>query len=354
VYLPAVLNHRRLRDMGIEADVEVLERYFTAESRAQLALHRRAYRDNFDLALMAHRMTRDVLHCVERLALEQLLHTWRCEGRRRFVVWSGFWLPVLQQYRDSLRGAELNVDICRIDAAVSASFKVHGDAGLGAADIWLWNGEERRIVHEIHVLPDEPIPFDQREPRLVVHGGGWGLGTYRDVLTELESTPYALDVVIFDPDERRSRPNDRYFMSDPAWSPWQQDPANPTFPPLGQVTEEQPIVYSSSDDVHELHCIIRSGRAIVSKPGGCTLIDSLASATPVVFLDAYGYAEERNAEIWQDLGFGISYAAWRDDGYSFDTLTKLHESIKTRYSAGAAYPLEVGVCSLSLERGGGR
>ncbi|MEA3215998.1 MAG: hypothetical protein QOJ19_2154, partial [Acidimicrobiia bacterium] len=208
VYLPAVLNHRRLRDMGIEADVEVLERYFTAESRAQLALHRRAYRDNFDLALMAHRMTRDVLHCVERLALEQLLHTWRCEGRRRFVVWSGFWLPVLQQYRDSLRGAELNVDICRIDAAVSASFKVHGDAGLGAADIWLWNGEERRIVHELPVLPDEPIPFDQREPRLVVHGGGWGLGTYRDVLTELESTPYALDVVIFDPDERRSRPND--------------------------------------------------------------------------------------------------------------------------------------------------
>jgi UDP-N-acetylglucosamine:LPS N-acetylglucosamine transferase len=143
-------------------------------------------------------------------------------------------------------------------------------------------------------------------------------------------------------------------MSNPAWSPWQQDPANPTFPPLGQVTEEQPILYCGSDDVHELHCIIRSSRAIISKPGGCTLIDSLASATPVVFLDAYGYAEERNAEIWQHLGFGISYAAWRDDGYSADTLAKLHESINTRCSDRAAYPLEVGARSRAPERGCGR
>jgi hypothetical protein len=76
----------------------------------------------------------------------------------------------------------------------------------------------------------------------------------------------------------------------------------------------------------------------LSKPGGCTLIDSLNSATPVILLEPYGYAEESNARIWEYLGFGISYSAWQATGYDGRVLEKLHTNITSRARTGIDYP----------------
>jgi UDP-N-acetylglucosamine:LPS N-acetylglucosamine transferase len=90
-------------------------------------------------------------------------------------------------------------------------------------------------------------------------------------------------------------------------------------------------------DHHALHDVIRAAKAIVSKPGGCTLIDSLAAATPVVFLEPYGYAEASNASLWEHLGFGISYVAWKATGYDPAVLERLHANIVAR-PRGVDYP----------------
>ena len=333
VYIPALLIQRQLRQLHFDADVEVLENYYTPARKQGHLAHKKAHHESFALAQMAHRMARDVQDCLDADRTEHLMRQWRVERRDYFIVWSGFWLPIVERYRQLL-GAPIHVDHCRIDAAISASFKIFPHLQSSGRPIWLWNWEEKRIIHEIPVTDSAPVPFVERENRLAVHGGGWGIGTYRSKIPDLEQTGYALDVVIHEPDEaRHKRPGDRCFMMDPEWHPWAGE-----FPPMAEVVDQRNIIYKRSPDVHSLYYVIRRCKAIVSKPGGCTLIDSLNSATPVILLEPYGYAEESNARIWEYLGFGISYPAWQATGYDGAVLEKLHANIMSRARTGIDYP----------------
>jgi len=343
LYIPALLIERKLRRQGIAAEVEVLEGYFTpAYQQAHLA-HRDAHHASFALAQLAHRMARDVEHCLEAERVEGLLARWAQQRRHRFVLWAGFWLPIIERYRRMIGLAHIDVDHCRIDAVVSASFKVHPELDALGREVWLWNWAERRIVHEIGVTGEPPVPYAARDDRLVVHGGGWGIGTYRATVPELARTPYALDVVVHDLSESAGqRASDRAFMLDPSWRTWHGAAVSePTFPPMRELRDREVVGNLHSGDHHAMHDVIRASKAIVSKPGGCTLIDSLAAATPLVLLEPYGYAEERNARLWEHLGFGIPYAAWRETGFDMAPLAQLHENIIAR-ARGIDYP---GACA---------
>jgi hypothetical protein len=320
VYLPSLLIQQRMAALRMRADIHVIEGYYDAESQRRLIAQRQAYRGNFALAQMGHRMARDIGGCLDPARLDELFGRWAAEGRREFMVWSGFWLPLLARYRD-LHGAPLHVDCCRIDAEVSASFK-RTELPADATEIWLWNWLEKRTAFEIPVDDLPPLPFAERRRRLVVHGGGWGLGSYRNRLAELDG--WDCDVVVHDGME--ARPSDRRFMVDPEWRAWDGG-----FPPFGEVGGR------FDGNGHALFELIRRSKAIVSKPGGGTLIDSLCSATPVVLLEPYGHAEEKNGALWEHLGFGISWAKWRDSGCDESLLEACHEKLLTRVR-GPDYP----------------
>jgi len=340
IYIPALLIQRQLERQGLAAEVEVLEGYYTPDSMRRYLAHKEACRANFALAQLSHRMSRGVQHCLDPERLDQLLSGWAREGREHFIVWAGFWLPILQEYRQRVPRLSVELDLCRIDAEVSASFKVHRELEGDGKEIWLWNWKDKTLVHEIPVTPEPPLPFPERENRLVVHGGGWGLGTYRDTLSRLSHAGYALDIVIHDPSERvRYGAGDRCYLVDPAWHPWHRDERQRhVFPAVGVVADDGTITYQRNDDFHPFHSVIRRARAVVSKPGGCTLIDSLASATPVVLLDAYGYAEQSNGAIWEHLGFGLPFAAWEGTGFDAAALAGAHASLMARGRSEAGYP----------------
>jgi len=224
IYIPALLIQRQLERQGLAVEVEVLEGYYTPDSLRRYLAHKEACRANFALAQLSHRMSRGVQHCLDPERLDQLLSGWAREGREHFIVWAGFWLPILQEYRQRVPRLSVELDLCRIDAEVSASFKVHRELEGDGKEIWLWNWKDKTLVHEIPVTPEPPLPFPERENRLVVHGGGWGLGTYRDTLSRLSHAGYALDIVIHDPSERvRYGAGDRCYLVDPAWHPWHRD-----------------------------------------------------------------------------------------------------------------------------------
>ena len=339
LYIPALLVERSLRRRQVDVEIEVIEGYYTPAYQRAHAAHRNAHHANFALAQLAHRMARGVEHCLDGERTRALLERWLHHGRRHFMVWAGFWLPIIERYRRMLRGGPLHVDHCRIDAVVSASFKVHRDLDDRGNEVWLWNSAQRRIVHEIPVTAAPPVPFGARADRLVVHGGGWGIGTYRAIVPELADARYALDVVVHDPGEAAGlRSGDRAFMLDPGWRPWQRNAGEePAFPPMGVVADRSIAACPGNADYHPMHDVIRASRAIVSKPGGCTLIDSLAAATPIVLLEPYGYAEQSNARLWEQLGFGIPYAAWRETGCDAAVLERLHANIVARVR-GVDYP----------------
>lgn len=339
IYIPALLIERQLRARQLAVELEVLEGYYTRAYREAHLAHRDAHHASFALAKLAHQMARGVEHCLDDALVQALLARWLQQERRHFIVWAGFWLPLLERYRRMLGARRLEVDHCRIDAVVSASFRVHPELDGAGHEVWLWSWARRRIEHEIPVSDETPLPFAARGDRLVVHGGGWGIGTYQTTVPELAQTRYALDVVIHDFAEAPPpRVDDRAFMLDPGWCAWVRDAAGiSTFPPMIEVSDRARRNALHNVDHHPMYNVIRASKAIISKPGGCTLVDSLASATPVVLLEPYGYGEESNARLWEHMGFGISYAAWRATGYDPEVLTRLHANILNR-TRGVDYP----------------
>jgi hypothetical protein len=336
IYIPALLIQRQMAALGLRAEVEVLEEYYEPDAQRRHVEHKQAYHENFALALMAHRMARGIEQHLDEARIGELLRRWAGEARTCFIVWSGFWLPILERYR-ALAGTPLSVDCCRIDAEVSASFRVHADLFRDATEVWLWSWAQKKTLHELPASHEPPLPFAAREHRLVVHGGGWGLGSYRDRVAELDGTRWGCDVVAHAPAEAtRNRHADRYFMVDPGWRPWHRSDGAHTFPPFGELGGAPAA--DAATDGHALFERIRNSKAIISKPGGGTLIDSLSAATPLVLLEPYGYAEASNAALWQHLGFAIPYERWRDSGYDESVLEALHQNLVGRVRNGPDYP----------------
>jgi hypothetical protein len=339
VYIPAIVMRQGLAGKGVVADVEVVEGYFLPEKQRALVASRAAQQQNFALAKIANRMARGVADCFDASRVDRLFDTWAEQGRHRFVVWSGFWLPLIEAYR-SRCGFGLHVDHCHIDADVSASFKLHASLRHQGRDVWLWNWQRRELPYRIAVGETEVERYADREQALVVHGGGWGLGGYLDTLPELAHTEYALHVV--GPGQgagrARRREGDRLFALKPHWEAWMRDEAgNHVFPPMMELSAAGEWMPMADTGHHAMHGVIRRSKAIVSKPGGCTLIDSLASATPVVLLDAYSASEARNAQVWRELGYGIAFDDWRKTGFSAEAIEPLHSRLMAARRQGIDY-----------------
>lgn len=339
VYIPAIIMREGLAGEGVAADVEVIESYFLPEKQRALVASRAAQQQNFALAKIANRMARDVADGLDQPRIDRLFESWAEQGRRRFIVWSGFWFPLIDAYR-SRYGFELRVDHCHIDADVSASFKLHAPLSHQGRDVWLWNGRRKELPYRIVVGEADPEPYAAREHALVAHGGGWSLGGYLETLPELALTEYALHVVVSGQNagQVRRRERDRVFALQPQWEAWMRDEAGRhVFPPMLELSTSGAWTPLSDPGRHAMHDVIRRSKAILSKPGGCTLIDSLSSATPIVLLDAYSASEARNAEIWQDLGYGIAFDDWRKHGFSEDALEPLHRKLMGARAQGIDY-----------------
>jgi hypothetical protein len=340
VYIPALLVDYQLKKQKINTEFIVLEKYYTTESQEKLSLHKKAYHKSFSIALMAHKMTRDIQYSLEHELIDTLLRSWENENRLNFIIWSGFWIPIIEKYRDRVAPQKLDIDLCRIDADISASFKIYKERNQDDNEIWLWNWEQKKIIYEIPVTNKPPISYSERINRFVIHGGGWGIGTYQSKIIELEERGILLDIVTYDVAQPFcKKEGNRYFMVDPEWLPWKANSNNQyEFPPFGEIKNLTNTDFKNKEEYHELYDVISQSKAIISKPGGGTLIDSLASATPVILLEPYGYAEQRNSDLWEYLGYGISYSKWQEMNYDFQILEVLHQNLLTRASTTINYP----------------
>lgn len=326
VHVPGLLLASRLREQGAEVMVNVLERLLPEDRRDAVAASRTLFHRDFRTARAGQRLASDPARSVPAGALAELEQRWTDQNVRTLVVFSGFWLSIADNFaRRSARPPR--VVICHVDSAVSPSFRRAGPLPPGTEQIWLASAADQALPWTVPVDPRPPVPWAERDERLLVHGGGWGMGTYRDRAVTLESAGHALDLVVHEAAEAQGGgPRSRYFMIDPAWHPWLDD----GYPPLGRILPGQDmstVRYSRGTTHHTSYDLARHARAMVSKPGGGTLLDSLWSATPLVLLEPSGEHEARNAELWTGLGFAVRYEDWRAEKFGPGLLEPLHRAL---------------------------
>ncbi|MFD1908057.1 hypothetical protein ACFSQ7_34850 [Paenibacillus rhizoplanae] len=111
-----------------------------------------------------------------------------------------------------------------------------------------------------------PKDYKERDHWFVVHGGGWGMGTYKETAAELNHS-LDLNIVIHRlADDQAYGAGHRYYMVKPGWSPWMKNEEHEyTLPPFGEV-----INNSFNEDTrvkHSFYQLICNSKAIISKPG---------------------------------------------------------------------------------------
>lgn len=334
-YTPGLLVEASLIRMGIPTEVLVFENVMQSDQLEKVDKSRQAYHADFSVALMSQRIPQDIRKSMDDEQISALLQQWEAEGRQHFICLSGHWIYILDRYREQIGESNLHVDLLYLDVIDSPSWKSVrkrlGQLHESYHEVWLFGHDQQEMYTYIDIpLSDPIIPYSQRQHRLLVHGGGWGMGTYRERIAELEQGGFGLDIILYDQDTRGdAAQGQRYYRMDPQWRTWQQNEASKhTFPPLGEVQADQSAHYESRADYHILCEIERQVQAIVSKPGGGTLADSFALSTPIIFLEPFGAHEAKNASQWEKYGFGISYERWmREYGGGTDILEQMHDRL---------------------------
>ncbi|MFJ6695333.1 hypothetical protein ACIQM4_04575 [Streptomyces sp. NPDC091272] len=338
VHVPGLLLRQRLAEHGVPAAVYVLEAYWEQADRDRLARSREVFQRDFRIALATQRLRRRHDELVPAEARQRVFAAWQAAGVTRFVVLSGFWLPVVEAYvRET--GREVAVDTCHLDSVDSPSFAPYDRRASGHRAVRLMDHAAGRLPWTIPVTSRPPVPWAQRGDRVLVHGGGWSLGTYRQAAGRLRAAGHRVDLVLGGADAAPpggvgpdtgpvagAGPQVRCFRIDPRWNAW--DDAG--FPPLcrvgsGAADGRDGARWLSGDGLtHPSFTLTREARATVSKPGGGSLLDGLWAATPSVLLEPFGAHEERNAELWLRLGLGVRLETWQDSGHSTELLHDLH------------------------------
>lgn len=340
-YVPGLLLERRLTALGIQAEIEVFETLMSDSKKQQTDNSRKAYQQSFAVALTSQKIPGDIRGSLDAAAVEHLLQQWKQQERQRFIVLSGHWVHVLDRYRE-MAGFPVEADLLYIDADLSPSWKnlrrLNPGYAEGYREVSMYDPAKQEILCSIDAGPAEALPAAIRNGRLVVHGGGWGIGTFREKFDSLESAGYELDIAAYSTQEIGEAVHGRrYYMNDPEWRTWKRDSSGQyTFPPFAEVTVSQPDRYPPCRSYQDgMYGVIRQASAVISKPGGGALIDSLASGTPLVLLDPFGPHEKINSDLWVELGYGIRYGEWAEMGFECEALRKLADNLQ---SARGRYP----------------
>ncbi|RAP70675.1 hypothetical protein [Candidatus Erwinia dacicola] len=320
VHVPGLLLLRRLQERHVVSRIDVFEQLLRVEKQGKINQSKQAFHRNFRVALAGQRLARNLMPELDEGALALLFSEWEQHGVNRFVVLSGFWQPIIQRYRQ--HHSPITVDLCHVDSVVSPSFQRTESLPL-ARNIWLVNDADSSLPWSIPVSYSEPISWHQRSQRILAHGGGWGIGTYAERVSELTEHNIAIDIIAYHHDDITDA-RCRYFMIDPDWCPW----LDLGFPPFGEVRcKNVPISFQRRHDHHHSFELARQSLGMLSKPGGGTLLDSLWSATPMIFLEPFGAHEQCNAALWQRLGLGITLEHWRQQRFSLNVLETLHQNL---------------------------
>jgi hypothetical protein len=327
VYIPALIMKRDIEASNNSAEVYVIESLFTDNDQFNLELAKSKFQNNFRLAQAAYRFNSEKKRSYSPAKLIALFELWDCRGIDTFVLTTGFWLPVLEEYMKKNAKRAFNVFTFQIDSNGSPSWREMGLYSFINRRICLHDWHQSKINYSLRVSKENIIRFSERPHQVIIHGGGWGLGNFFDFSKKL-SDEFHVNVCVQDMSLPRQLVNDTnisIIRQDLDWSPWGDEFKDNGFPPAIHFSSKGTEILSR-DDYHAIYSLIQNCRAIISKPGGMTLVDSLSSSTPVIFIDGLKH-EQDNMNLWIKLGIGMHFNDWQRSQFSAKVLHNMHERL---------------------------
>ncbi len=341
-YVPGIIIQRQLNQSGIPAETYVFEEFLVDNKKANLKKTKENFHRNFSFALMGQKLAKDPSESISIPKMESLVRGWIHEGRDKFIVLSGFWLPIIHRFLALYEG-KAKIDLCHVDADYSSSWRLFDTSSEQYNEIWFNHWETKKINFYLDIDGEAPVPFHERKDEFMLHGGGWGMGTYKSKKQDLNAHGFRLNILAYEtPDLEQDDSINNYFLMNPAWNTWDTLPSGEhMFPPLSPAKtgakELSERLHQNEDRYPSLYNLLKYSKAIISKPGAGTLLDSLSSATPLIILEPFGEYENKNGKLWKEYGMGISFEDWASSGFSESILEQLHRNLLEKRSETSNY-----------------
>src|SRR5262249_1408924 len=114
---------------------------------------------------------------------------------QRTIILSGQWCRYFQQAGRADTVHLVHVDVCPSPSWRWAGSEARGLCARGAREISLARRGEDGTRWTVMPVSDAPIAWAQRTDAIVVHGGGWALGTLEDAVVSLGRCPFEINLV---------------------------------------------------------------------------------------------------------------------------------------------------------------
>lgn len=329
-YVPGLVIHSQLKSRGILSKMFAYENLINEGKRENFIKAKISFHRDFKYALISQKLTRSVADHIDQVLLDELFREWDAMEQKYFVVFSGFWTAILDLYITEQNSSQVHVDLCHVDAAESSSWSLMNFEMPCYRHVWFFHWQDAKISYYININESEPLSYSARDNRFLIHGGGWGIGKYKETIPVLENLGYDLDVINYEYTDltKNAATNNRYYMIDPCWHHWlKNDVGDLQFPPFSEIVDETEPKFNNAQSYPEIYNVVKKNKAIISKPGAGTLLDSLSSATPLILLAPFGDYEEKNGLLWEKFELGISFSKWAHSGYSSALLEKMHHNL---------------------------
>ena len=320
VYVPAISIKKQLEAMGHSADILCLEDLYS-DREAVIEETKRSFHQDFRLAKMSYRMPTRNTSAVDAGLADKLLGRLVDDMYDTVIIFSGFWMKIINELLESCDHYKDRIYALHMDAGQSLSWK--GVDRSCVKDVWLYSLEHGKVQS----LLERPVVVSPESKRILVHGGGWGIGDYASRIKQLNELGYALDIVIYYPDEIDTDDEiNTYYLLDPEWKP---DEKRSEYPRLLIYKEGEFVPFGdNTGDINPLRVLMNRDVAVLSKPGGGTLSDSLITATPLILGEELARYEADNKKLWLDLGFAVDLGELLNVEHSGDDEPKTEELLE--------------------------
>ncbi len=324
VYFPALILCKQLKKLGFNTNIYIIERFFNDEATSQFIKTKEAFKTNVRLVQIASKLPVSYTNKFDEEKLSKLFNTWENNRSTHFLCFSGLWLEALNDYKSIV--PEIIIDCCRVDSEISATWEaLRKYKNLIRSDFSFFNATQHKINYILNIPSIKPKPFHARNPEVTIHGGGWDLGNFKDTLKVIEQSNYHVNLILNDLEQltlqSTTNKSDTY-ANKPKWNPLFEE----GFPPFGKLRGSQLELTNSIEYPGVLKVIIQSS-AIMSKPGGMTLMDSLITETPLIFLKSIGKNENGNRRLWENLQIGLTIEDWNTSNFSITVLEEMYHKI---------------------------
>lgn len=326
-YIPALHISDYLQRNDYFVNLEVFEEFFDEATLDKYAKTKSMFQSSYKAAVLGHKLASKKLNFILGDTItDRIIEKWKDEDIDTFIILSGNWTSIVSRYMEIHE--HVKAIIVHMDVGVAPSFMDFHNQNNRFIEIWPIDEKGVNYIIDNHFDEIRTMSSEEKQNKLFLHGGGWGMGTYRNKLEELSTIlPNSMITSINNKNEYKPHNNIEYYMIDPSWKPWlKYNNAPCDYPPMSKVDKDIEIINNKhSNGLYQLY---HTCCGIISKPGGGTLMDSLITTTPIIFLEPIADHEKVNEKVWIELGYGISYEAWIQSVDPIKVLMDMKENLK--------------------------